>query len=758
MAQNVPQTRTFKDVTGLTGGVNSFLDPQFIQDTQVRWAENAVNKGGIWQTRPGYDTVLDLSLTNSTGAIYQWISNYSQSSDTLLITTGTVTVNISNLRDFNYGENVTITSLSSPTSYMSGSVVSQVDNVVTINVTKTSGSGSLTNWAVTLNQDSWLQLVPQFFTLFQPTNGGPQFLFGISGGVFLSNINPDGSIDTPRQLPQLIFDTKAPDIIVCKTVRSATIQDGTIFVTLPVNTLIIQDGVSLAGYWDGTSGNQLNPEKRWVLDSKGNIIYVDGYNQTRIGKYMAWSGNRLWVSNGTQVFASDLNDPLHFTEETVLTNIPVFTFPKNVTGMIDRGTSGTLESLMFIGTEDGIYTIYTGVQQRSAWVSTADFVRKIFAGTGCVSHKSMITHMGLLYWYSDMGVVAFDSLGTVTSTQSLTPIDSEMSYSKQQMANDRSRICAGHFDSYVWWSVPVAVASTTSVYPATYKSKVYNGHTQVLDRLVTPASFYLNTVTNFGSTGWQGVWTGLRPIEWATMSIYGKTRVYCLSLDYDGQLRIWEGFNGNRCDNNNPITWAIETKAHNINMVNPMFNYSVFRYFRLLLTEIYGNLAITGYWKGLRGQYHQLLDTTVTATPGSILLNNPEYLPIINSTPAYNFVKQTRDILSKDNRMNEQNTSVNVESKFQDDIDRAFSLLLQFQGVGALKAYRIATDANPDNTEGAVVPDEDGQHILPITVAPEYVAGDIPVYTTVARDSKLALTPVESHYLELGYQLPLPSS
>jgi hypothetical protein len=398
------------------------------------------------------------------------------------------------------------------------------------------------------------------------------------------------------------------------------------------------------------------------------------------------------------------------------------------------------------------------VQQRSYWVTVSDFVRKIFAGVGSVSHKAMICHMGLLYWYSNNGVVALDSLGTVTSTQSITPIDTEMSYSKQQMGNDRSRICAGHFDSYVWWSVPVAVANSKSGYSATYNSKVYNGHTQVLDRLVTPGSFYVNTVTNFGGTAWQGVWTGLRPIEWATQSIYGKTKTYCLSLDYDGQIRIWEGFNGNRCDNNNPIAWAIETKSHEVNMTNPMFTYSVFRYFRLLLSEIYGNLTINGYWKGLRGQYHQLLDTAVTATPGSILLNNPEFLPIINSTPSISFVKQTRDILSKDNRITEKNTSVNVESQFQDDIDRAFSLLLQFNGVGALKAYRLAVDANPDNTEGAVVPPESGQHILPITTAPEYVLGAIPTYTTVARDSKLAITPVESHYLELGYQLPLPSS
>ena len=58
--QSVPQTRTFKDFIGFTDGVDSYLDQQYIKDTQVRWAENAVNKGGIWQTRPGYDSVLSL--------------------------------------------------------------------------------------------------------------------------------------------------------------------------------------------------------------------------------------------------------------------------------------------------------------------------------------------------------------------------------------------------------------------------------------------------------------------------------------------------------------------------------------------------------------------------------------------------------------------------------------------------------------------------------------------------------------------------
>ena len=220
-------------------------------------------------------------------------------------------------------------------------------------------------------------------------------------------------------------------------------------------------------------------------------------------------------------------------------------------------------------------------------------------------------------------------------------------------------------------------------------------------------------------------------------------------MDYDGVIRIWEGFNGNRADNNGPIDWTIETKSHAV--TDSPFSRSVFRYFRLLLTQVYGKLEIEGYWKGLRGKYHQLLDTSVYATPGSILLNNPNYLPLVNNTENESFTKQTRDILSKDNRAKELCTSAQVESPDQDDIDRAFSILLKFNGIGALKAYRLAVDFNPDNTEGAVVPPETGQKILPEAGCPAYYPNASQAYTLVKRDSKEVLIPVVNQYIETGY-------
>jgi hypothetical protein len=145
------------------------------------------------------------------------------------------------------------------------------------------------------------------------------------------------------------------------------------------------------------------------------------------------------------------------------------------------------------------------------------------------------------------------------------------------------------------------------------------------------------------------------------------------------------------------------------------------------------------------------------ATPGSVLLNNPDYTPIVNATNHESFAKQTRDIRAKDNRAQETCTSVNVEDKDQDDIDRAFSLLLRFTGIGALKAYRLTVDYNPDNTEGEVLNPETGQRILPEASCPEYVPNGSQNYSLVERSSAEALAPIASSYIETGYTPTYPS-
>lgn len=679
--QRATQTRLYTDAQTFPDGVNSYLEPQLLKNTQVRWAVNAVCKGGIWQTRPGYKTRLTIDIL-------------------------------------------------------------------------TEGS-PFRAWWLAAGQPA---IHPQFMTIFEPTGDVPYLVFGISGSVWSARSRGDYGFDTPQQVFGLSFSQNADQISWAVAIKSSDIINGVPTAVSPRKYLIMQDGVTRAGYFNGSAGGHLNPEKLVSVDSDGNTIYEAGYNQTRIGFWMAWSGNRLFVANGTQVFASDINDPLSFTEEMVLVNVPVINFEDTITGLVDRGTSGLQQSQVWVFTRNSAWTIASGVLRRQpdvvsssggatyysgGWQGTSDFVRKAFSGVGCIAGKSVINHRGILHWYSEDGIVAFDSAGTVVSTQALPPMDTEMQYSKRQQSPDGSMICAGGRDSYAFWSVPVG---------PTIGGRTYNSQTQVLDKNTVPVQ-----ASGGGITAWQGVWTGINPVEWATTAIFGETRTFALSMDSDGVARIWEAFQGNRADNGHPIPWAIETKLHPVTD-NPFVN-SVFRFVALKVMELRGTLNIRAAWKGLRSHYHDILNTDITAAPGSLFLQTAEFNPIVNSTQHYNFRKQVRTIISENQRGDLDGCdSAGVESEKTDSIDCAFGLLLRFRGVGAILAYRIATDAQADNTEGSVPDAETGLRILPEpqTVCPKTVATSVtPEYALVDDLAEEAFTPISSSFIDEPYSAPI---
>ena len=666
----ISDQRSFKDVMGFPDGVNSYLSPQLIKDSQVRWAENAVNKGEIWQCRPGFKSLLACCLTAGTPLYAWWVA--------------------------------------------AGQPV----------------------------------LNPQFFVIWTPTGGSPLAVFGLSGSIFFAPALLNGGFGMVQQVNGLQFNPNSPFITACPTVKSADLIAGRVKPVTPYNVLMFQDGGTRCGYWDGTAAGHLNPQKLYTADAQGNTIYTAGYNETRIGLYMAWSGNRLWVWNGCEGHASDINDPMHFTEEIAFTNIPAFYLPDAATMIIDRGVSGTQENRVFVCTGKQTWTFRSGIQDRTTWQATPDFQKLTFAEVGCVAAKSAINHRGLLFWYSESGIVKFDSLGTITSTQSLPPIDNEMAFSKLRIAPDRSTVCAGYFDSYVFWSVPVG---------PTQNGRIVNGHTQVLDRNVIPMTGGLAGTTYFvyEYAAWQGAWTGIRPIEWATAQVFGKTRCFCMSIDYDGVPRIWEAFQGNRADNGQPISWFIETKTHPV--TESPFIVAGFRCFRVLLEEVNGTVSIAGFWRGLRGVYHQLLNTVITAAPGPLFLPGSPYDPYTQSTTLTDFDKQFRELISEDNRQATGGAcnSSNVESAKNDAEDRAFSLLLKFQGPAAVLAYRIATDKIVNKTEGMVMQPESGLKILPATGCPQYIPGALQTPLLADEAGILATIPTTPRYVDDAYVSPV---
>lgn len=592
-------------------------------------------------------------------------------------------------------------------------------------------------WWVTAGQPT---IHPQMLAPFQQIGGQWNLVVGISGGLWTVGINHDGSLAAPVVIQGTNFAPTADQLYWANTTQVNSIFAGVYINNIvPRNLLVIQDGWNRPCLWDGAIATVPNPQKNWTQDSVGNTYYTDGFNGTRIGKWMAWSGNRLFLSNGNNVYASDIGDPTHFTEELSLNSLPVMAYPSEVTGLYDRGLSGATNSELFVFTRSTTNTIFSGAQARlpsayaAGWVNTQNFQAVLFDNVGCISGKSVVAHRGLLYWMSEGGIVSFDSAGTVYTTQNLPPIDNEESISKRLKGPDTSISCGGWNDSFVFWSVPVG--------PVT-NGRRYNGHTQVLDRQTTVVRVIGFTgPIAYGTMGWNGVWTGIRPVEWANVHIGGIMRSYALSMDTDGVVRIWEAFQGNRMDNGHPIPWYWEGRAHP--MGNSVFENAAFRYCRVLLDQIIGNLTVTLDWKGLRGTWKTILNAfNVTATPGSILspvpatqpstqfpFATPAYSPFQNGTPSRSFVLQSRDLVSPSSRgQSPPCTSQGVESPLPDTTDHAFSIRGTMLGRAAVVAYRIAADAIPDDTEGNIIPSEEGFNVVPGDGCPYPVPGTTPTY------------------------------
>jgi len=604
--------------------------------------------------------------------------------------------------------------------------------------------GSLANLWWIANEGPLMH--PQMLVRFRPSGGSSdQLVFAVAGSVFYCAVNPDGSLGPIAQIPGLRFNRYADVLVGCRCVQTATIEAGIYKNNVaPRNLLIIQDGVNRAGIWDGNVGVHANPQKKITNTATGDTLYPEAWNQTRIGLWMAWSGNRLFVFDGPNGYASDLNDPTHFTEELNLQSFPKFVFPEDVTGAIDRGTSGTTRSQVVVFTQTTTWTLWSGIQNRLpspygvGWQFTDDFQTKIFDAVGCVAGKSAIVHRGLLYWKSQGGLVLFDSAQTVNSSQNLPPIDSEMAYSKTKVSPAAEGIdltCAGRFDNYVFWSVPVGRVTD---------GRRYCAHTQVLDRQTTVVrSSGVQGPFSGGSTGWQGVWTGIRPVEWAGVKVGGHDRAYALSLDGPGAVRIWEAFQSNRADNGRRIPWLFETRSHPVQPT--IFGYAQFNHFRLLMDQIGGNVDLLGYWRGIKGTYHQLLDTRITATPGTVLLPLPQFTPITNGTQNGSLALQGRTVISPNHLGPTECGSQNVESEWDDSKDHAFSIAVRVTGRAAVSAYMLAVDSLRDNSDGtaqkATGVSEEGFNLMPEGGCPSHEDGATPDYVAQPQPPQLVACP-----------------
>lgn len=493
------------------------------------------------------------------------------------------------------------------------------------------------------------------------------------------------------RVKNLSFKKSAEIIYWAETEQSTSSSDANNLQIVPTfSKLMIQDGQSQAGSWDGVESTHLDEKKQ----------------ETPIGTWMKWSGNRLWVSRDKTVIAGDQNNPVLFKER----NESATDWKMNgvITGLA-RGIGENRKSNLIVFTDSNATTLLSSILDREAWLSTADFQTELLPDTGCVAGRSIVNHGGLLWWYAPGGLVNIDSAAAAFLSSKIKFRDVEMTRSKRKLAENLSKICAFSYDSYLGVSVP----SNDSL----------NAHTWILDN--SPA----DELNSQSEPAWNGVWTGIRPVEWARVEENGRSRLFCASSDYQAlpgetsKNHIWEEFQPDRTDSyfiydqagtatrvRNKIYWQFEPK-----MFGDSMDYKKIHHVEADLVELGGEVNIKISYAGFMGKFHTIMNKKIVATlyPEDAENGDKERAQKLYDVLS-EFRVQSRRVKTENIDEDEEVSGVkNIEQFYKDSISKSYSIMFQGCGRVGIDSFRIfmtpwPEETNIDNNFG----DENGTKIL----------------------------------------------
>lgn len=501
----------------------------------------------------------------------------------------------------------------------------------------------------------------QGMTVFSPRKSAPSMLVAIDGRIWQS-VYP---FDNFGRIEGIQFSPTAKRIVFQSCTKSVQRQeDGSLGLVPPYQLVVIQDGTSNAAYWDGINARHLDPSEPKF--------------ETRTGLWMSWSDSRLWVASDSRLYASDIADPLSFTETLYLAERSSFELPDEITGMIQ--TSDQRGLLVF--TADTTTSIRSEIRDRTLWGVTQDFQRIVLSSIGCIAGKSCINHRGITHWMSKDGLTTLDAALYATQTAQIYNIDSRMMRSKRNMSGDVSLACSFAFDSMLAVSVP--------------SGDTFNAHTWVMDRSASGAQG--------GAPAWCGAWTGTRPVEWASANVVGRTRAYCASVgasEINGKkIHIWEEFDQSREDNGGGVICLVETGAvaHERAMR--------FCYAEIEAVEILGDVNIEAYVRGNSGPWHQILDTAIQVEKGSI---GSFQQPVIDITSIIEaFKPQSRTLKTKE--FNPTGKDCSPETGATAGIDKCFYVAVKWRGRMGIRAIRLTVSEASEANRGRCESGEAGEH------------------------------------------------
>jgi hypothetical protein len=494
----------------------------------------------------------------------------------------------------------------------------------------------------------------QGWTWFRPTGGDVQFLFAVDGNIYMT-LPP---FDSYVQLTGISLSDRAERVYFQRCEQSVVRnEDNSLTLINPVSTLIIQDGKSPPAYWNGSSAEN-----------------ITGDETTPLGTHMAWSGGRLWVANGERLYAGDIYNPFSFREGQYIgpSGINSFVLPGEITGLEEVPSVATPMLLAF--TTENTTAFQSNIRNRDEWESTPNFQKVVFPDTGCVAPLSIVSTHGFLWWFSAQGLVNVNVAAQSQISSERSVIDGNMAYSKKRLGPDLDGVCCGAFGGYLMVSVP-------------YASRA-NKHTWVTDLQGLDTSISLEGPT------WDSYWTGTQPVQWLSATIAGVDRCFHISVDRDGNNRMWEAFMPERLDNFSPITWAMETRGYLFGSKQ----LKRWKYAKITMSEFWGETHVKVSWAGtMRGRYKECATKIVNAQKGTIFAPTDVY-SVADST-VFSFKKQSRTVETVDTRQAEADDydSCATESANIDDVDYGFQLCIMGTGPGGIRSIRAF--ANPENMQ-----------------------------------------------------------
>lgn len=496
----------------------------------------------------------------------------------------------------------------------------------------------------------------QGITMFRPTGGLPVLVMAVDGLIYISQY----PYQVFTQLPNIQFYPTADQVTFCSAVQSIKQLPNTTLVAInPTAVLIMQDGLSKAAYWDGSTSRHLNPDA--------------SAKETPTGLWMAWAGSRLWVAQGGSVFASDLEDPLRNTESQYLAERDNFQLPDDCTGMIQTADKQGLLAFTLNDTT----SFQSSILDRTQWQTTPNFQQVLLPGIGCIAGKSPQNRFGLTWWFTKDGWIDFNSAMATLRDSTLYARDSEMMRSKTKIGPTATLICTALFENCALVSVPAG--------------DIYNAHTWMQDFVVSTEGTPETAFASYSRyPAWASVWTGFRPVEWAVGPVAGNDRCFCLSQDATNynmtNIHAWEAFNATRKDNGNRISCQFQTKLSKAQGGD----YQQFKYAEVELCEVLGEVDLTIYLYGTRGGFTQIFSGRFEAEEG--VFGSADNQIISFDTVIENYIPQTRKFKTDEpSAQNASTTTPLAETEMTGIIDTAFGFLFQWRGRMGVKSIQMHT-------------------------------------------------------------------